>query len=110
MANETVDFKQRYQATPTDELKAIIESNSFRPEAVAAAQQILQDRGVYVPENHSPQSVPYQELRVVVTDIEMPILSMFMFMVKWSIASIPVALTLFVLTLLAMAIIGLRRS
>jgi len=45
-----------------------------------------------------------EEQRVVVTDIQMPFLSMVFFMVKWVIASIP---ALFILGLMASLFMGL---
>ena len=43
---------------------------------------------------------------VVVTNIQMPFLSMVWFMVKWSIAAIPAAIILFFLLVILFAVFG----
>jgi len=48
--------------------------------------------------------------RIVVTDIQMPMRAMCRFMVKWSIASIPAALILFVLGLVLGGIVMVVRT
>ena len=44
---------------------------------------------------------------VIITDIEMPFLSMVVFMIKWVLASIPAFIILFLLGTLALGIFGL---
>lgn len=45
-------------------------------------------------------------MQVVVTDIDMPFLSMARFMVKWTIAAIPAMIVLFILGGIAAAVLG----
>lgn len=47
-----------------------------------------------------------EEQRVVVTDIQMPFMSMVFFMVKWVIASIPAFFILAILASIVMAVTG----
>ena len=45
-------------------------------------------------------------MQVVVTDIDMPFMSMARFMVKWTIAAIPAMIVLFILGAIAAAVLG----
>lgn len=47
-----------------------------------------------------------ESLHVVVTDVEMPIGSMFVFMVKWAIASIPAAIIIAIFAAIIMGVLG----
>ncbi len=45
-------------------------------------------------------------MQVVVTDIDMPFMSMVVFIVEWTIAAIPAMIELFILTAIAAAVLG----
>ncbi|ERP31007.1 hypothetical protein [Chitinivibrio alkaliphilus] len=47
-----------------------------------------------------------QKQEVVVTDIQMPLSSMIVFMVKWAVATIPAAIILFFLGVFLMTLFG----
>lgn len=72
---------------------------------------------------HHPQTIPYSATQavsessesettsnevqyVVVTDIDVPFISMFVIMIKWAIASIPAAILLFAIIYLFTLILG----
>ena len=49
---------------------------------------------------------PSARMQVVVTDIDMPFMSMVVFIVKWTIAAIPAMIILFVLGTIAAVLLG----
>lgn len=57
-------------------------------------------------ESSAPSDRPPAIRNVVVTDIQMPFGGMVVFMIKWALASIPAALILFVLALVASGVVG----
>jgi ABC-type Na+ efflux pump permease subunit len=49
---------------------------------------------------------PSPRMQVVVSDVEMPFLSMVVFIIKWTIAAIPAMIVLFILSALVAVLFG----
>ena len=93
--NKIADLISRYGDKETDELLQIWETNdkaSYTEEAFEAIRQILVDRKCdlsrqtkYLPA--LDETANYQ--KIIVSDVDIPIASLIIFMIKWAIASIP---------------------
>jgi hypothetical protein len=116
-------IKASLAAKTTAELLAALDRHDEREytdQAFEAMQSILAERGTAassVPADAPPRGSlageasagPYRTdavREVVVTDIRMPFGSMVAFMVKWTIASIPALIILFLLAAVASVILG----
>lgn len=95
-----------------------IDFADYREEAIQYAEAELRARGIsYVSNETRKASIPHpssqtlspqvqQSNEVIVTDIQMRFWSMVVFMVKWSLASIPAFIILLVIAILVMAALG----
>ena len=123
MADDNKKMAENFKYMPIETLEDIAKgkSNDYEPDAVKVAKQILKERIESTHTINSPKDsksdVDVEVIHtddtnstnqnVTVTDIDMPFMSMVTFMVKWSIATIPAFIILFIIGLVVAGIFGI---
>ena len=97
---KTIDM---FESLSVSQLQNIINtnptSNTFESEMIDNAKEILERKKTELTRG-------YIYPPVTIKDIQMPFASMVTFMVKWVIASIPALIILFIIWMIAMAVLG----